>query len=46
VISSEYTINEYIYNVPRQKLKDTPRVLTCSGYGGEERHIQGFGGET
>jgi len=28
VISSEYTVNEYIHNVPRQKLKNNPRVLT------------------
>ena len=28
VISSEYTINEYVCNVPRQKLKNNPRVPT------------------
>ena len=28
VISLEYTINEYIYNVQRQKHKNNPRVLT------------------
>jgi len=28
VISSEYTINEYVRNVIRQKLKNNPQVLT------------------
>ena len=28
VISSEYTINEYEHNVPRQKLKNNSKVLT------------------
>ena len=28
VISSEYTINEYIHNVPRQELKK-PSMSTC-----------------
>jgi len=28
VISSEYTINEFVHNVPRQKLKNNTRVLT------------------
>jgi len=28
VIISEYTINEYEHNVPRQKLKNNSRVLT------------------
>jgi len=27
VISSEYTISEYVYNVPREKLKNNPKVL-------------------
>ena len=27
VITSEYTINEYILNVPRQNLKTNSRVL-------------------
>jgi hypothetical protein len=28
VISSEYTINEYIHTVPRHKPKNNPIVLT------------------
>jgi len=28
VTSSEYTINVYVHNVPRKKLKNNPRVLT------------------
>ena len=27
MISSEYTINEYARNVPRQKIKNNPRVI-------------------
>jgi len=28
LISSEYTISEYVHNVPREKLKNNPKVLS------------------